>query len=175
MASADVSIRTARVDEIDILRAIEVAAGQQFATLGMTYVSDDLLPSVAMLGAYQQKGRAWVAVDTDDRAVAYLIADLIDGQAHVEQVSVDPAWSRRGIGRRLLERLAEWALDQGCSQMTLTTFADVPWNAPYYRRCGFSEVSKATLGPELAALWAEEQAHGLGRDRRVVMSRSLSR
>ena len=36
-------------------------------------------------------GRAWVIADAADAAVAYAVAEVVDGRAHVEQVSVDPA------------------------------------------------------------------------------------
>jgi ribosomal protein S18 acetylase RimI-like enzyme len=35
--------------------------------------------------------------------VAFLVADLVDGCLHVEQVSVHPGSARRGLGRRLLD------------------------------------------------------------------------
>ena len=40
------------------------------------------------LRRYQQQGRAWVAVNAHDRPVAYLLADIVDGNAHVEQIEV---------------------------------------------------------------------------------------
>jgi hypothetical protein len=47
----------------------------------------------------------------------------------------------------------------------LTTFRDVPWNAPYYRRLGF----------ELAALVEREDARIPGDAPRVAMSRPARR
>jgi hypothetical protein len=37
----------------------------------------------------------------------------------------------------LLDRAAADAAAKGLRALTLTTFAEVPWNAPYYARCGF--------------------------------------
>ncbi len=45
--------------------------------------------------------------------------------------------------------------------MTLTTFADVPWNGPYYRRLGWRDLPAAELGPELAAIRRHEASLGL--------------
>jgi GNAT superfamily N-acetyltransferase len=159
---------------MEALQDVEAAAGRLFATIGMTYVSDDPPPPLRLLREYQRSGRAWVAVDPEDRPVAYLLADLVDGNAHVEQVSVDPSAAHRGIGRSLIDHVTDWTRDQGLSSVTLTTFADVPWNGPYYRRCGFRAVPEAEMGPELAALWAREQARELGRRRRVAMARPVS-
>lgn len=60
--------------------------------------------------------------------------------------------------------------------LTLTTFRDVPWNAPYYaRRCGFHIVDDATCGSGLQAIREHETAHGLDRWPRVCMRRYLTR
>jgi GNAT superfamily N-acetyltransferase len=109
-----------------------------------------------------------------DRPVAYLLVDLVDGNAHIEQVSVHPGWGRQGIGRALICHLEGWAAGQGLTAVTLTTFADVPWNGPYYRRCGFRPMTEAELGPELAALRATERARGLDRHPRLAMVKTLT-
>jgi hypothetical protein len=57
--------------------------------------------------------------------------------------------------------------------MTLTTFADVPWNAPYYERCGFRVMAADEITPGLAAIRAAEAAAGLDRWPRVCMIRRL--
>ena len=45
--------------------------------------------------------------------------------------------------------------------MTLTTFADAPWNGPYYRRLGWRDLPAAELGPELASIRRHEASLGL--------------
>jgi hypothetical protein len=57
--------------------------------------------------------------------------------------------------------------------VTLTTFADVPWNAPYYRRLGFADVPPGAQGPGLRRLRAHEAEVGLDRWPRVAMARPL--
>ncbi|MEU4423661.1 GNAT family N-acetyltransferase [Actinoplanes sp. NPDC024001] len=162
-------IRTARAGEMERLREIEVAAGRSFAAVGMAEIArDEPLPAAELLG-YQRDGRAWVVTDGTDRPAAYLIAKWVDGAVHVEQVSVDPAWAGRGFGRRLIEHVAGWARERGAAALTLTTFAEVAWNAPYYERLGFRRLADAELTPGLRAIRAEEAAHGLDRWPRLVM------
>jgi len=36
--------------------------------------------------------------------------------------------------------------------VTLATFAEVPWNAPHYLRCGFRAVGDADVTPGLRAI-----------------------
>ena len=119
-------IRDARLDDIAALRQIERAAGRLFAEIGMAEVADDDPPSDETLRGYQGCGRAWVAVDDFDRPIGYLIADVLDGNAHIEQLSVLPANMRKGLGRALIEHLAAWASGRGLPALTLTTFDDVP-------------------------------------------------
>jgi GNAT superfamily N-acetyltransferase len=166
-------IRTVREEELPVLRDIEWAAGESYRGIGMPEIADDEPPSLAVLATYLQAGRAWVATDAADRPVAYLIADLVDGNMHVEQVSVHPDSARRGVGRALLEHLAERAVANGIPALTLTTFLDVPWNAPYYERCGFQRLDEAELSPGLREIRSHEAAHGLDRWPRVCMRRIL--
>ncbi|QWF78443.1 GNAT family N-acetyltransferase [Amycolatopsis sp. CA-230715] len=163
-------IRPATEADLPALREIERAAGLVFAEFGMTAIAEDEPLSIAELRAYL--GRAWVA-DPGSGPVAYLIADLVDGNAHVEQVSVHPSHARRGLGRALIEHLAVWARERGCAALTLTTFTEVPWNGPYYRRCGFRVLDDAELTPGLRKIRAAEAEHGLDRWPRACLRREL--
>jgi GNAT superfamily N-acetyltransferase len=166
-------IREARSEDISSLRDIESAAGRLFAQIGMTAVAEDEPLSEDSLRGYQSGGRAWVAVDDSDRPVAYLVVDNLDGNAHIEQVSVRPENMRQGLGRVLIEHLADWATEQGMPAMTLTTFADVPWNGPYYERLGFEPLSDAELTPGLQDRRDHERARGLDKWPRICMRRAL--
>jgi GNAT superfamily N-acetyltransferase len=166
-------IRAVRIDELPCLQDIERAAGQCFRDIGMPEIADDEPLPLDELARYRRAGRAWVAVGGADTPVAYLLADRVDGDLHVEQVSVHPDSSRHGIGRSLLDHLAAQAAADGIPALTLTTFADVPWNAPYYVRCGFRSLDDNTLGPGLRDIRRREAVHGLDRWPRVCMRRNL--
>ncbi|MET8306384.1 GNAT family N-acetyltransferase [Micromonospora sp. NPDC005173] len=166
-------IRVVGVDELEVLRDIERAAGQCFRDVGMPEIADDEPLPVGVLSGYQRAGRGWVAVDRADRPVAYLITDHVDGNLHVEQVSVHPDHARRGVGRALLEHAADRAMAGGVLALTLATFAEVPWNGPYYLRCGFRVLDESQWTPGLRAIRRREAAHGLDRWPRVCMRRDL--
>jgi len=165
------SIRLAQEADLPVLREIEQAAGQAFRLIGMAAVADDELPTLESLRSYQRDGRAWVYAEPD--VVAYLIGELVDGAAHVEQVSVHPSAARRGVGRALIEEFASWGRDHGARSMTLTTFIEVAWNGPYYERCGFHYLGRNELSPDLAAIREGEVACGLDRWPRAAMRRDL--
>lgn len=162
-------IRDARLDDIAALRDIERAAGRLFAEIGMVEIVDDEPLSEETLRGYQSRGRAWVAVDDSDRPIGYLVADILDGNAHIEQVSVSPANMRRGLGRALIGHVADWALGRGLPALTLTTFSDVPWNGPYYRRLGFEMLAEEEIGPGLRDRRSQEAGRGLDRWPRICM------
>ena len=93
----------------------------------------------------------------------------------MEQLSVLPEHQGRGHGRRLLDEVEAWAGEQGLAALTLTTFADVPWNRPLYEHLGFRVLAEAELTPPLAAVRRREAELGLDPSRRVVMRRELRR
>ena len=152
-------IRAVRDDELALLLDIEWEAGRAFAAIGMPEIADD------DPGTVDDVAGAWVAVDEDDRPVAYLTSHVVDGCAHIEQVSVAPSHARRGLGAALIDHLAAVT---DAPALTLTTFRDVPWNAPYYERLGFRVFEP---GPELAALVRREAAEIPGDAPRVAMRR----
>jgi GNAT superfamily N-acetyltransferase len=159
------------VDDVPALQAIETAAGEAFRALGMDAIAEDDPPGAAQLLDHRRAGLAWVGLDGDGRPIAYLIAEPVDGDLHVEQVSVHPRGARQGLGRALIEHAAEEAGRLGLAALTLTTFTGVPWNAPYYERLGFRAVPADELGPGLRAIRRHEAAIGLDAWPRAAMRR----
>lgn len=150
------SIRPASPTDVLGLPAIEAVAGEVFRSVGMPEVADDSLPDVAQLRRAASNGRVWVAT-VNDRVVGYALAVVRDGNAHLEQVSVHPDHAGQRIGADLIDAVCGWARDRGDERLTLTTFAAVPWNGPYYRRLGFHPLEGDALGPQLAAELSQER------------------
>lgn len=174
MPGASFPIRAARLDDLAALIEIERAAGEAFRSLGMDMVADDDPGSVEELRPYADGGRAFVSVDAHDRPVGYVLLDVVDGAAHVEQVSVHPTRARQGVGRALIERAASWAAAHDLRELTLTTYVDVPWNGPYYERLGFRYLALEEETPGLRAIRTHEKMLGLDAWPRASMSRSLT-
>jgi len=168
-------IRPARAGDLVRLRAVERAAGGVFRDIGMGPVTDDEPLTVSDLAGYQQDGRAWVAVDEQDRPVAYLLIDRVDNGAHVEQVSVHPDHARQGVGLALIDTAVIWAARHNLAALTLTTFREVPWNAPYYTRVGFRVMTEDQMTSSLCRIREHEAARGLARWPRVTMRRPITR
>ena len=166
-------LRPLRTHDIARVQQIEREAGQAFREVGLPAIADDDPYDVDELEAYIASGRGWVIEDEPDHPLGYVVVDVLDGAAHVEQVSVDPTASGRRLGRALLDHVAQWARTEGLAGVTLTTFRDVPWNAPYYERLGYRVLAEHELGSELVGRRDHEAFEGLDPRLRVCMRRDL--
>ena len=165
MLGREVEVRTADEADLTELAAVERAADELFVPLGIT----DLPPPPSAA----ERGRSWRVLVAGRPVRGFAVLELVDGAVHLEQLSVHPAWSRRGTGAALLAATVEAAQEHGADRVTLITYADVPWNAPFYARHGWRSVDQLT--PGLRALREHETALGLDRHgTRTVMSRSVS-
>jgi GNAT superfamily N-acetyltransferase len=168
-----VTVRQARPEDVGRLQAIQLAAGNSFRDVGMPTVADSPPLPAESLSGYRRAGRAWVAADEHDDPVGFVVADVVDECAHIEQVSVHPAHAGQRIGAMLLDHVADWAAGHHLRALTLIAFRGVPWNAPYYERLGFHELADHDVTPGLAKLAAEEAAVGAATSARVCMRREL--
>lgn len=139
----------------------------------MATVADDEPATAAELTRFLNAGNAWVETDADDQPIGYLLVEELDGRAHIEQVTVHPAHARRGIGAALIDEADRWAAERGLAGLTLTTFANVPWNAPYYARLGFTLLPESKWDAGIRSRVSREAEHGLDAWQRVVMERSV--
>lgn len=162
-------VRPALPADSPALREIETLAGAAFRSIGMEEIADAEPMSVEVLDGYALSGRSWLAIDEADRPVGYVVVDVADGNAHVEQISVLPDYQGRGLGRELLNTVRSWAIESGHPAVTLTTFVDVPWNRPLYEHLGFVVLSEQEVGPELRAIQEHETQMGLDPVTRVCM------
>lgn len=139
-----------------------------FAQCEITAQLPSYLTPLAEFVETQQAGLLWVAVNEQDEPIGFALVELLEGLVHLEELDVLPAYGRRGIGTKLVRSICDWATRQNLP-VTLTTFRDIPWNAPFYARCGFEILAEDELSPALQARVAEEIAHGWPADLRVVM------
>lgn len=166
-------VRLARTGDLAALAGIERAAGTLFAAIGMQEVADgETLPFEVLRDAAVQ-GRLWVAVDATDEPVGFAVLDALDGCAYLKEISVHPDTGGRGVGTELLAAVIDAARASGARALTLSTFRDVAWNAPWYARHGFRILAEAEVSRGLLGVRAREAAAGLDVARRVFMRREL--
>jgi len=164
-------LRRARRDEIDVLRHIEQAAAQRFRATAFDWVADAEPGDVTHLIVALASDSLLVA-DMGGLPVAFLQAGIVDRTAYVAEVDVLPDHAGHRLAGRLFDAIEPWARDHALSHLTLSTFRDIPWNAPYYRRLGFRDLDD--LGPGLSAIRDRHRAAGLQDQDRVFMWRAVS-
>ena len=167
-------IRAARYDEAVALRDVELASGALFAEIGMDDIADGDVMWLDHWDRLHAEGQVWVD-ERDGRIVGFAIGERLDGCLHLEQLSVDPAFGRQGIGSALVEHVCAQAAELGLPAVTLSTFADVAFNAPLYARLGFEIIAEPDLTSGLAARRDHETAEGLDPATRVLMRRVTRR
>lgn len=154
------------------LRTIELAAAARFPPgfLPETVHGDCL--SFEVLSDALADGRLFVAVvDDEESPVGFACYDEKDGLPLLKELDVLPEFGRRGIGRSLVAAVAEEARRRGWPYLHLTTFSNIPWNAPFYEKIGFVPVPPREITPALRGILDRERAAGLRN--RVAMRLNL--
>jgi GNAT superfamily N-acetyltransferase len=174
---AGYTIRLSRRTELERLPDIERQASSLFAgreaELGLLTAELAPVTPLEALKRASDDGRLWVAADAGDAPVGFALVVDLGLFAHLEELDVLPEHGRKGLGSALIEAVCAWAPIRGFSLVTLSTFRDVPWNAPFYERRGFTAIDPTDLPPELAQIVVRERGKGLRTDRRVIMQREV--
>ena len=152
-----ISIRTAQHRDIARLPEIDRAAEVLFP--------DGLLPEhgngldVNTLAAAVEAEQLLVA-EVGGQVVGFALNGVLGKYLHLYEMSVHPDFGRRGIGRRLVSATKAVAADCSLPGVTLTTFSHIPWNGPFYQRCGFQILSGEQISPELNGILQQEAEDG---------------
>jgi len=148
--------RLARPDEVEIVRDIQRAAGRMFLDTPYPEIASHEPDSAEELANAQDNWRLWVSVTGDDRPAGAMLVLPRDGDLYIRQLDVHPDFSgqKRTVG--LVRAVKRFFGGRGLARLTLTTFRDVPWNAPYYERIGFALIDGDSLSGALAEALTEE-------------------
>ncbi len=101
-----------------------------------------------------------LVADVDGHVVGFALSGVLDKYLHLYEMSVHPEFGRRGIGRRLVDATKAAAAACSLPGVTLTTFSHIPWNGPFYQRCGFQTLSETQINPELKNILQQEAEDG---------------
>ena len=173
-ASPDTEIGPARPDEVAALPEIERRAAALFPEAVLPASLAAQTTSVAEYAEAQREGLLFVLRTAPGEVLGFARLVRVADGLHLEELDVDPAHGRRGHGRQLLEAVCAWARDRGSPSITLSTFRDVPWNAPFYARAGFRILPPEDLSDALSLIREREHRRGLDVEQRVMMRRSLA-
>jgi GNAT superfamily N-acetyltransferase len=163
------SIRVAAAADATALPAIEFSAGKRYLAIpDLAWLAREQDLPVQSHLRFISLGTEWVAVNENEDLVGFLAAEIVARDLHIWELAVREDSQNNGIGRRLVDVSVMFAWEYRLKSVTLTTFTDVPWNAPWYSRLGF-EVSAGDQ--RLEALLRAETERGL--PRRCAMRRAV--
>jgi GNAT superfamily N-acetyltransferase len=164
--SGNWTLRLARPQDAEAMPGIERAAAVAFAAApGFDFTRTRSEADYARL---IRKGHCLTAL-VGEEVAGFLVAEPFRRELHIWEMDVAPQFQRRGIGAGLVRAAQIDARNTGFKALTLTTFRDVAWNAPFYARLGFEEVTAIDAHLRLAGELANEIDDGLPADRRCAM------
>lgn len=165
-------LREMRDGDLERLAEIDRQADQLFLETGieniMAIATGPLTPLEdfrVMLAACD----VTVACTSGGMPVGLAAIQGLDGDIYLRLLAVDPDHGRRGIGSNLLENLFEQGRQRGATRCILSTFRDVPFNQPYYKRHGFTELPQQTASTQLRHRFEAEIPTGIDPTQRLLM------
>lgn len=168
-ASPQIFIEPAQQCDIEEIVTIDRAAATLFLPTGLLsddafdgHIPYDVLSQAADLSCLD------VARLQSGRTVGFTLVSERGHSLYLDQVSVHPDEGRQGIGRRLVGNIVRKAAARYLDSVTLSTFRDLPWNAPFYASMGFREIARKDLVPFMVEV-ERQQAPYMDISKRVFM------
>ena len=159
--------------DIGSLIDIDLAAGQLFAPTGL--LSEDALhdhvPETVFVQAIEA-GDVSKVTGPEGNPVGFALVSHRGGTLYLDQISVHPEHGRRGLGAELVRHVLQQAKQRRLKQVTLSTFRDLPWNGPFYRKLGFRELPRKDMADWMLEL-EKIQAASLDISKRCFMVRKI--
>ena len=173
MASPDARqfvVRSATANDVVLLPDLESHARTALYGMAGLGAVAELPPSSPERLA---RGPCWVAVDGEGKHLGFALADRLDGDALLETLAILPEFSRSGLGRGLVNAVSDWARQQAAGGLLVSTYRDIPWDAPFYARLGFVEVPHRQWTRHMHHLQRQATAAGHDPARRLWMRLKL--
>lgn len=149
------NIRLATSEDVPVIVQIATSAVAKFGTIPeLAHLAKGESFMTAKIQQSLEKGRIFLAEQHGDTPVGFLGAYQVDSALYIAEVSVSNDHNGKGIGGMLIEAVLQWARDRARAnnedeaRVSLTTYAEVPWNGPWYGKRGFKVVDAAIVGPK---------------------------
>lgn len=172
-SEAAISFRYALPHEANTIRAIEFEAGQRFVSVDMAGIADAAPIALAIVERKIAAREVIVAVDADSTCAGFVMFEPQPARLYIQELDVLTSHAGRRIGAALIEQVVPIARARRLPHLVLSTFRDVPWNAPYYRRLGFEEIPPEQVDAGLIARRNANLARGHDVSKRVYMRRAV--
>lgn len=175
MELSDYTITAAAPGHLEQLPRIELAAASRFRGYDVPATLFADTTPIAVFAEARASDHLWVALAATGECVGFALVEPSGARLHLAELDVVPDHGRRGVGSALVSQVERWGEAHGFAEVTLTTYRDVPWNGPLYRRLGYALLPAEDLDDELAARRETEATQGLDSLPRVAMRKTLGR
>jgi predicted N-acetyltransferase YhbS len=157
---SQVTIRPARPDDLPRIGAIEESGAETFERAGIPLADGSPPASPDYWAPVLDSGLLWVVDDPAAGPIGFVACEVQGDSLYIAEVDVMMERQQQGHGARLMRQAIGHARSLGLASVTLTTFRNVAWNAPFYAKLGFAELAAAETPDWLAAHIAEEESRG---------------
>jgi GNAT superfamily N-acetyltransferase len=166
-------IRSARFEELALLAHIEQSAAIRFLKTPYAFLVDAKPLSLDFVQQRFQAGQVWVVVNQQDVLIGFAVTREVDDTLYLQEIDIDPKHGQKGLGYALVDTVRSWAKLSDYSVMSLSTFRDIPWNAPFYSKLGFYILDEPELTNGFQQIRWQEHEAGLPISDRVIMQCEL--
>lgn len=165
-------VRRAHPSELASIQAIELSAAARFRQSPHPHAAALPPLTIERLMRLREDDGLWVVqAPSGSSLVAFVALEPLERDLYIVELDVIPEHAGARLGAALLDHAALLSQRRGLVRLVLRTFTDVPWNAPYYRKLGFSELD--VLPPSLSAVLEHELDAGLDLERRVTLAKHV--
>jgi GNAT superfamily N-acetyltransferase len=163
------TIRSARVEKLPLLAHIEQLAAIRFLKTPYAFLVDAKPLLLDFVQQRFQEGQVWVVVNQQDVLIGFAVTREVDDTLYLQEIDIDPKHGQKGLGYALVDTVRSWAKLSDYSVMSLSTFRDIPWNAPFYSKLGFYILDEPELTNGFQQIRWQENEAGLPISDRVIM------
>jgi GNAT superfamily N-acetyltransferase len=169
------SISLAELEDIPAMIAVDKAASTLFEPTGL--INPEALGDHVPAEVFEAEiplGNVLVTRNVHGWATGFALVRARGNGLYLDQVSVHPDHGQRGLGRWLLLAVLAEAEARKLPHVSLSTFRDLPWNGPFYRSLGFTEMPRDRLEPYMLEI-EEAQKPFMDVKERCFMRRKVRR
>lgn len=123
-------IRGATPSDIPLLESVERSAAEVFRSVNLGFLVNQPTVDPFVLNGMAAATHLWIAVNDWDQPIGFVGGQNIDGNFHLVGIWVAQGYQGSGVGKALMATMVDQIWREGYKSITLTTYKDVPWNAP---------------------------------------------
>ena len=140
--AGDLVLRRAQASDAPAIRALVRAAYHPY----VARIGREPMPMTADYDRAVIEHQVWLFEDGLGLGGVIELKPCGGGELSIENIAVDPARQKSGIGRKLMAFAEDEARRQGCTRVTLYTNEKMVENIALYTRLGYVETERRDIG-----------------------------